>query len=36
MVLGPMKETQDDVLKRLARERKKMESRRLDFDYKVC
>ena len=35
MVLGPMKETQDDVLKRLARERKKMESRRLDFDYKV-
>eukprot|EP00730_Choanoeca_flexa_P009621 TRINITY_DN12692_c0_g1_i1.p1 TRINITY_DN12692_c0_g1~~TRINITY_DN12692_c0_g1_i1.p1 ORF type:complete len:371 (+),score=123.01 TRINITY_DN12692_c0_g1_i1:92-1114(+) len=34
MVLGPMKETQDDTLKRLARERKKMESRRLDYDYK--
>ena len=34
-LLAPIKETQDGVLKDLAKERKKMESRRLDYDYKV-
>ncbi|EDQ89786.1 uncharacterized protein MONBRDRAFT_36833 [Monosiga brevicollis MX1] len=33
-LLAPIKETQDGVLKDLAKERKKMESRRLDYDYK--
>ena len=35
MILGPLKETQEGTLKELAKERKKMESRRLDYDYKV-
>lgn len=34
MVLGPMKETHDVKLKELTKQKKKMESRRLDFDYK--
>jgi hypothetical protein len=35
-MLGPLREMNEHALKDIEKQRKKMESRRLDYDYKVA